>query len=117
MDLHTFKNTLSAERDRLLSHSRKSIETELNISSDDLPDEADLAASEIQQSLLLKQRNQERMRIAKIDTALRKIEDGSFGLCENCDEAIHPGRLLANPASTHCVICQEKNERMKKFYA
>jgi len=117
MDVQTFKSTLSAERERLLTHSRKSIENELNISSDDLPDEADLAASEIQQSLILKQRHQERIRIAKIDTALRKIDDGTFGLCETCDETIHSGRLLANPASTHCVICQEQNERKKRFYA
>jgi DnaK suppressor protein len=117
MDLQTFKNTLSAERERLLTHTRKSIESELNISSDDLPDEADLAASEIQQTLLLKQRNQERMRILKIDTALRKIDEGSFGLCETCEEPIHAGRLHANPASTHCVVCQEQNERRKRFYA
>jgi DnaK suppressor protein len=117
MDVQTFKSTLSTERERLLTHSRRSIESELNISSDDLPDEADLAASEIQQSLILKQRHQERMRIAKIDTALRKIDDGTFGLCETCDEPIHSGRLLANPASSHCVICQEQNERKKRFYA
>jgi len=101
-----FKKILIAERDRLLTNSKESIKNDLNISTDDLPDEADLAASEINQSLTFELRNRERVMIAKINTALKKIQDGTFGECESCEEAIEKRRLDARPFSTLCVSCQ-----------
>ena len=80
MDVQTmnkFKRILIAEKERLLNNSKESIKHDLNISTDDLPDEADLAASEISQSLMFGLRNRERIMIAKIDTALSKIQDGN----------------------------------------
>lgn len=112
-----FKRILSAERERLLNNSKESIKYDLNISSDDLPDEVDLAASEINQSLTFELRNRERVMIAKIDTALRKIQDGTFGLCESCEENIEARRLEARPFSTLCVSCQEQQEHREKVYA
>jgi DnaK suppressor protein len=120
MDVRTvtkFKNVLVAERDRLLSISKESIKHDLNISTDDLPDEADLAASEISQSLTFELRNRERVMIAKINTALAKIQEGSFGECESCDEPIEKRRLEARPFSTLCVACQEAHEHRSKIYA
>jgi DnaK suppressor protein len=112
-----FKKILTAERDRLLNVSKESIKHDLNISTDDLPDEADLAASEITQSLTFELRNRERIMIAKIDTALARIQDGSFGECEGCEEAIEKRRLEARPFSTFCVACQEQHEHREKIYA
>lgn len=112
-----FKKILIAERDRLLSNSKESIKNDLNISTDDLPDEADLAASEINQSLTFELRNRERVMIAKINTALRRIQDGSFGECESCEEKIEKRRLEARPFSTLCVSCQEMHEHREKVYA
>ena len=112
-----FKRILSAERERLLNNSKESIKYDLNISSDDLPDEADLAASEINQSLTFELRNRERVMIAKIDTALRKIQEGTFGMCESCEEGIEKRRLEARPFSTFCVACQEQLEHREKVYA
>ncbi len=120
MDVQTinkFKKVLLAERDRLLNNSKESIKQELNISTDDLPDEADLAASEINQSLTFELRNRERVMIAKINTAIRKIQDGSFGLCESCEEEIEKRRLDARPFSVLCVNCQEQHEHREKVYA
>lgn len=112
-----FKRILSAERERLLNNSKESIKYDLNISPDDLPDEADLAASEINQSLTFELRNRERVMIAKIDTALRKIQEGTFGMCESCEEGIEKRRLEARPFSTFCVACQEQQEHREKVYA
>ena len=120
MDVQTvgkFKKILSAERERLLQVSKESIRYDLNTSTDDLPDEADLAASEINQSLTFELRNRERVMIAKIDTALQKIQDGTFGECESCEEAIEKRRLEARPFSTLCVSCQEQHEHKEKVYA
>jgi DnaK suppressor protein len=112
-----FKNILLAERDRLIENSKTSIKNDLNISTDDLPDEADLAASEINQSLTFELRNRERVMIAKINTALKRIQDGTFGECESCEEAIEKRRLEARPFSTFCVSCQEMHEHKEKVYA
>jgi DnaK suppressor protein len=86
MDVQTvtkFKKLLLAERERLLNNSRETIKHEINVSTDDLPDEADLAASEITQSLTFELRNRERVMIAKINTALARIQEGSFGECDS----------------------------------
>lgn len=120
MDVRTmnkFKGILIAEKDRLLNLSKESIKHDLNISTDDLPDEADLAASEISQSLTFELRNRERLMIAKIDTALSKIQNGTFGECESCEEPIHKKRLEARPFTTLCVNCQEQEEHREKIYA
>ena len=112
-----FKTILLAERERLIHNSKASIKNDLNISTDDLPDEADLAASEINQSLTFELRNRERMMIAKINTALQRIQDGTFGECEFCEEQIEKRRLEARPFSTLCVGCQEMHEHKEKVYA
>lgn len=120
MDVQTmnkFRRILIAEKERLLNISKESIKNDLNISPDDLPDEADLAASEINQSLTFELRNRERVMIAKIETALAKIQDGTFGLCDACEEPILKKRLEARPFSTLCVSCQEVHEHREKIYA
>jgi DnaK suppressor protein len=112
-----FKKILVAERERLLNNSALTIKHELNVSTDDLPDEADLAASEITQSLTFELRKRERVMIAKINTALQRIQSGNFGECEHCEEAIEKRRLEARPFSTLCVACQEQTEHREKVYA
>jgi DnaK suppressor protein len=120
MDVQTvkkFKKLLLAERERLLNNSKETIKNDLNVSTDDLPDEADLAASEITQSLTFELRNRERVMISKINTALARIQDGSFGSCEGCEEPIEKRRLDARPFCTFCVACQEQHEHREKVYA
>ena len=120
MDVQTvamFQKTLLAERERLLSISKETIKNDLNVSSDDLPDEADLAASEITQSLTFELRKRERVMISKINSALQRIHEGNFGSCEMCEEDIEKRRLEAHPFSMLCVACQEQHEHREKVYA
>lgn len=120
MDVQTvtkFRKLLLAERERLLNNSKETIKNEINVSTDDLPDEADLAASEITQSLTFELRNRERVMIAKINTALARIQEGNFGECESCEEPIEKRRLEARPFCTYCVSCQEAQEHREKVYA
>ena len=112
-----FRKLLLAERERLLNNSKETIKNEINVSTDDLPDEADLAASEITQSLTFELRNRERVMIAKINTALARIQEGNFGECESCEEPIEKRRLEARPFCTYCVSCQEAQEHREKVYA
>ena len=115
--LGRFKKLLLEEKQRILNNSKKTLDQELNVSQDDLPDETDLAASEINQNLVFKLRDRERQLMSKIDAALERIADGTFGTCEVCEEPIEARRLEARPVSTLCLSCKEREEHREKIYA
>jgi DnaK suppressor protein len=116
--LGRFKKTLLEEKQRLLNNSKNAVKNaDLAISTDDLADETDLAAVEIGQNIQFKLRDRERQLLSKIDEALARMDEGSFGTCEDCEEAIEPRRLEARPVSTLCIACKEKQEHREKIYA
>lgn len=120
MDARTltkFRKTLLEEKQRLMNQSKNMIRSELAVSPDDLPDETDLAASEVNQNLVFKLRDRERLLLGKIDEALARIEEGTFGICLDCEESIEPRRLEARPVSTLCIACKEAEEHKEKVYA
>ena len=120
MDARTltkFRKTLLEEKQRLMNNSKNAIKTELAVSPDDLPDETDLAASEVNQNLVFKLRDRERLLLLKIEEALGRIETGTFGNCMECEETIEPRRLEARPVSTLCIACKEAEEHKEKVYA
>jgi DnaK suppressor protein len=82
---------------------------------DDLADDLDQASSEINQSLTLRLRDRERFLITKIDQALDKIEEGTFGICEECDDPIGFKRLDVRGVTTFCIRCKEEQERLEKM--
>ncbi|MEZ4749641.1 MAG: TraR/DksA C4-type zinc finger protein [Bdellovibrionota bacterium] len=59
-------------------------------------------------------RDRERKLIAKVQSALRKIADGGYGICESCDEPISPKRLFARPVTTYCINCKSEMEEEEK---
>ncbi|NBU20973.1 conjugal transfer protein TraR [bacterium] len=115
--LAKYKRLLLEEKQRILNNSKNALKSELVLSPDDLPDETDLAASEINQNLIFKLRDRERQLLAKIDEALGRMDEGSFGVCQDCEEPIEPRRLEARPVSTLCIACKEKQEHREKIYA
>jgi DnaK suppressor protein len=115
--LAKFRKALLEEKQRLLNNSKKALKDELTLSPDDLPDETDLAATEISQNLVFRLRDRERQLLSKIDQALGRIDDGTFGTCEECEEPIEPKRLDARPVSTLCIACKERREHREKIYA
>jgi DnaK suppressor protein len=115
--LARFRKLLIEEKQRILNNSKNALKNELALSPDDLPDETDLAASEINQNLVFKLRDRERQLLAKIDEALGRIESGTFGSCADCEEPIEPRRLEARPVSTLCIACKEREEHREKIYA
>ena len=80
------------------------------------PDLADRASAETERSLELRTRDRERKLIAKIDSALRRIEDGSYGYCEETAEPISLRRLEARPIATLSLEAQERHERMERTH-
>jgi DnaK suppressor protein len=84
--------------------------------NDMVPDPADRATIEEEHALELRVRDRERKQMKKIDEALMRIEDGSYGWCEETGEPIGVARLLARPTATHSVEAQARRELKQKMY-
>ena len=110
-----FRRRLRSWREEL---QRESSQTLQHLQEDNLaaPDIADRASSESERSLELRTRDRERKLIAKIDAALRRLEDGSYGYCEETGERIGLKRLEARPIATLSVEAQERHERRERTY-
>jgi DnaK suppressor protein len=115
--LAKYRKLLVEEKQRILNNSKNALQNELSLSPDDLPDETDLAASEVNQNLVFKLRDRERQLLSKIDEAMARIEEGTFGTCMDCEENIEIRRLEARPVSTLCIACKERQEHKEKIYA
>ena len=110
-----FKNKLLKWKLDILKESRDTLDT-LQDQSGKLPDMADRASSETDRSIELRARDRQRKLIGKIDEALRRIEDGSYGYCEETSEPISLKRLDARPIATLSIEAQERHERREKIY-
>ncbi|MCB1464281.1 MAG: RNA polymerase-binding protein DksA [Nitratireductor sp.] len=110
-----FRRKLVGWKNDILKESRETLET-LQGQSDKMPDIADRASSETDRSIELRARDRQRKLIAKIDAALRRIEDGSYGFCEETGEPISLKRLDARPIATLSIEAQERHERREKVY-
>jgi DnaK suppressor protein len=115
-DLKRFKEVLLGKKAELLRNAQKTLTEDMTLDADDLPDEMDLASSEYLQSFTFRLRGREKTFLKKIDHALRKIDDGNFGVCEECEEPISLKRLEARPETTLCIRCKEDQERIEKAY-
>lgn len=116
-EMETFKKRLLEEKSRVLNHTQEHEKDDLQISTDDLADEADLASSELNQSVSLRLKDRERLLLQKIELALAKIESGTYGVCEACEEPIEAKRLDARPVAELCIRCKEAQEAEEKIYA
>ena len=115
-DRNKFKKILVDKRERILKNAQQTLESDMTLDAADLPDEMDLASSEYLQSFQFRLRGRERTFLSKIDKALGKIQDGSFGVCEDCGDAIHPKRLEARPETNLCIKCKEEQEREEQQF-
>jgi DnaK suppressor protein len=115
-DLKRFRELLIEKKEEILKSAKRTLNEDMTLDPDDLPDEMDLASSEYLQSFTFRLRGREKTFLKKIDHALAKIEDGTFGICEECEEPISIKRLEARPETTLCIRCKEDQERMEKAY-
>ena len=115
-DIKRFKKRLLDEKRQLIVKAQKTLSEEMRMDVDDLPDEMDLASSEYAQSLTFRLRGREKTYMSKIDKALKKIEEGEFGVCEECGEEIAIKRLDVRPVTTLCIRCKEQQERREKAF-
>ena len=111
-----FKKLLEENKRALLLSAKKTLSEEATFDTDDLPDEIDLASSEYTQSMVFRLRDREKFLLKKIDDALVRIESGTYGICEICEEDISLKRLEARPVTTMCIRCKEEQEKAEKSY-
>ena len=110
-----FRRKLIAWRESILAESRDTL-TALQLESENHPDIADRASSETDRAIELRARDRQRKLISKIESALSRIEDGSYGYCVETGEPISLRRLDARPIATLSVEAQERHERREKIY-
>jgi len=110
-----FRHKLEAWKEEILRESRETLEN-LQEESQNHPDMADRASSESDRALELRTRDRQRKLISKIDAALKRIEDGTYGFCEETGDPIGIARLDARPIATLGLEAQESHERREKVY-
>jgi DnaK suppressor protein len=110
-----FRRKLLAWKDDILRESRETLVV-LQNENENLPDLADRASSETDRSIELRARDRQRKLIAKIDSALSRLDDGTYGYCEETGEPISLKRLDARPIATFSIEAQERHERRERVY-
>jgi DnaK suppressor protein len=110
-----FKDKLITWKNQLLSESNETL-YEMQGKSTQEPDSIDFACNEVSRSLELRTRDRERKLINKIDEALKRIEDGTYGYCEETGDPIGLNRLEARPIATLSIEAQERHERRERTY-
>jgi DnaK suppressor protein len=110
-----FRLKLLRWKDEILREARETLQ-HLQTENENHPDLADRASSETDRAIELRARDRQRKLIAKIDAALERIEDGSYGFCEETGEPISLRRLEARPIATLSIEAQERHERRERVY-
>ena len=110
-----FRRKLTAWRESILAESRDTLAA-LQQESENHPDFADRASSETDRAIELRARDRQRKLIAKIESALTRIDDGSYGYCVETGDPIALRRLDARPIATLSVEAQERHERRERIY-
>ena len=110
----TYKLLLTQKINELLSEAGKTV-SEMTNGKENYPDPNDRASLESDRNFELRIRDRERKLIMKMQEAIKRIDDGVFGICEVCGGPISEKRLIARPVTTLCIECKTKQEKMEKL--
>lgn len=114
--LKRFRRIFETQRKGLIFNDRV-IREDFSVCADDRYDEIDQATTDVEQAMRMRLCNREILYLKKVDEALKRIEDGTFGECDECGEDIELRRLEARPTATLCVSCKEEQERKEVLTA
>jgi len=112
--LEAFRKLLTQKINELLSEAGKTV-SEMTSSKENFPDPNDRASLESDRNFELRIRDRERKLIVKMQEAIKRIDDGTYGICESCGGPISEKRLLARPVTTECIDCKTKQEKIEKL--
>ncbi len=113
--LEHFKGELLKQKQEILSDTSKTMNENLVVAGEELPDTVDRSSVETDRNFTLKLRDRERKLLKKIDDALSRIDNKTFGVCEECGEEIGVNRLKVRPVATLCIACKEEQEKKEKM--
>ncbi len=113
--IEDFRRKLLSWKDSILKESKETIE-DMQTDTRNIPDITDRASEETDRALELRTRDRQRKLISKIDSALRRIEDGTYGFCEETGDPISFKRLDARPIATLSLEAQERHERRERVH-
>jgi len=111
------KKKLEDQRATILAEAGETISEGLKPEKENYADLGDQASAETDRNLILRLRGREQRLLKKIDDAIKRIDDGTFGICDECGEKINIKRLQARPVTTYCIDCktaQEEEEKLRK---
>ena len=115
-DLDTLKGLLFEDKRRIMRHLEELTDSSTEEMQFNSGDPADIASLEISQSSLQKIGKREKYLLKKIDYALAKIDNGTYGECENCGESIGVPRLMARPVAQLCIDCKTEQENSERKF-
>jgi|SRR5215469_10327878 len=113
-DVTLFRTLLQARRQEILDETDRAVGSMNGNERINYADPADRAALESDRNFLLRLRDRDRKLLSKIDEALARLEDGSYGRCEECGGQIGIERLKARPVTTLCIDCKASQEEREK---
>lgn len=111
--LEYFRNLFNERIKQLLSEAEKTV-SDMTGGNENFPDLTDRAAQESDRNFELRIRDRERKLINKMREALKRIDNGEFGICDMCGQEISEKRLMARPVTTLCINCKTKQEELEK---
>ncbi len=109
-----FRFLLTQKINELLDEAEKTV-SEMTTEKVNFPDPTDRASLESDRNFELRIRDRERKLIAKMQEAIKRIDDGTFGVCEACSGPISEKRLMARPVTTLCIECKTQQEKLEKL--
>ena len=112
--LEAFRLMLIQKINDLLGEAGKTV-SEMTNGKENFPDPNDRASLESDRNFELRIRDRERKLILKMQEAIKRIDDGTFGICEACGGPISEKRLMARPVTTDCIDCKTKQEKLEKL--
>ena len=115
-ELNVFKKQLLSQKVLLLQGISAKMKGSPKTGDPEGGDVCDIASSDRERELTLRLGERGREKLRQIEEALERVEDGSFGTCEQCEAKIPKGRLKVMPFSTTCVACKSKQEKQRKLY-
>lgn len=113
--LLNIKKKLIKQRAELLSEAENTLTSKISTEKESFPDPTDQAVAELDNNFLLRLRGREQKLLKKIDEAISRIDDGSYGVCESCGDQISIKRLEARPVTTLCIECKTRQEEEEKL--
>jgi DnaK suppressor protein len=112
--LQFFRYLLTQKMNELLDEAEKTV-SDMTTGKENFPDPNDRATLESDRNFELRIRDRERKLLVKIQEAIKRIDDGVFGMCEVCGGPISEKRLMARPVTTLCIDCKTKQEKIERL--